>query len=230
MNEEFIRSSLLLGDDYLDKIKDKKVILYDFDLASNEGWQELCLRLKQESGKNFVCYHPVVLYSTEDLHFTVDNEIYKTSTKYPTKFIINIPEALENFKEYFDENFKYFDAFPTNSLFVYQNHSFPNETENSCFARLVDTCMYALNNNVEIYPIYDYSQPQKLNDLFIKRLTYYFTMRKPGTICNILKERGNPEQMLKDLQEEYPLFYEKICTFSREEVKKKQKVWIYGER
>lgn len=213
-----------------EKIKNKKIILYDFDLTSNEGWQDLCLQLLRDSGRKFVCRHEVTIRSTEDLHFIVDNEIYKTSTKYPTKFIIDIPEALENFKDYFDEQFQYFNAFPANSLFIYQNHLFLNESEISCFARLVDNCMYALNSNVEIYPIYDYNQPAKDYDLFVKRLTYYFTMRKPGTICNILKERGNPQEMLNELQENYPLFYKKICTYCRSEVKKKEKVWTYGER
>ena len=60
------------------KLKNKKVILYDFDLTSNEGWQELCLRLKRESGRNFVCRHEVVIRDTETLHFVVNNQLYKT--------------------------------------------------------------------------------------------------------------------------------------------------------
>lgn len=213
-----------------EKIKNKKIILYDFDLTSNEGWQELCLRLKRESGRNFVCRHEVIVRDTDTLHFIVKNQLYKTSTKYPTKFIIDVPEVRENFKEYFDSQFEYFDAFPMNSLFIYQNHSKIGETEVEKFARLVDNCMYALNHNVEIYPIYDNSMPPKIYDLFVKRITYYFTMRKTGTILEKLKERGDPTNFLKEIQEQAPLFYNKISNITRTEVKSKQKEWIYGER
>jgi len=213
-----------------EKIKNKKVILYDFDLTSNDGWQELCLRLKKESGKNFVCRHEVIVRNTDDLHFIVDNQLYKTSTKYPTKFIIDVPEVKNNFKEYFDDQFKYFEAFPTNSLFIYQNHGKANETEIEKFAKLVDNCMYALNHNVEIYPIYDNSMPPKIYDLFIKRITYYFTMRKSGTILEKIKERGDPTNFLSEIELQAPNFYNKICNITRAEVKNKQKVWIYGER
>lgn len=212
------------------KIKDKKVILYDFDLTSNEGWQDLCLRLKQDSGRNFVCRHEVIIRNTEDLHFIIDNEIYKTSTKYPTKFIIDVPEVRGNFKQYFDEQLDYFNKFPANSLFIYQNHGNKKDNEVEKFAKLIDNCMYALNYNIEIYPIYDNSILPKIYDLFIKRIAYYFTMRKPGTILEKLKERGNPQQFLNEIQEQAPLFYEKICSITRAEVKKKEKVWIYGER
>lgn len=213
-----------------EKIKNKKVILYDFDLTSNDGWQELCLRLKRESGKNFVCRHEVIVRNTDDLHFIVDNQLYKSSAKYPTKFIIDVPEVRNNFKEYFDDQFKYFDAFPTNSLFIYQNHGKANETEIEKFAKLVDNCMYALNHNVEIYPIYDNSMPPKIYDLFIKRITYYFTMRKSGTILEKIKERGDPTNFLSEIELQAPNFYSKICNITRAEVKNKQKVWIYGER
>lgn len=166
---------------------------------------------------------------TETLKFIVDNEIYKSSTKYPTKFIIDIPEALQNFKEYFDEYKDYFNAFPANSLFIFQNHPFPNESEVSCFVRLVDSCMYSLNSNIEIYPIYDYSYPLKEYDNFIKRITYYFTMRKPGSIYDYLQERVYPEKLYKELEEQYPLFNEQIKNITREDVKKKRKVWTYGK-
>ena len=213
-----------------EKIKDKKIILYDFDLTSNDGWQELCLKLKRNSGKNFVCRHEVIIRSLEDLKFIVDNEIYKTATKYPTKFIIDIPEANKNFKETLDNNFDLFDAFPANSLFIYQNHNLKNESEVDNFARLIDTCMYALNHNIEIYPIYDNSLFPKKYDLFVKRITYYYTMRKSGTILEKLKERGDPTEFLEKIQLEAPLFYEKICSITRNDVKKKLKVWNYGER
>lgn len=208
-----------------EKIKDKKIVLYDFDLTSNKGWQELCLRLKRESGKNFVCRHEVIVRSIEDLKFIKENEIYKTSTKYPTKFIIDIPD----FKQNFDENLELFKTFPANSLFIYQNHNLPDESEVDNFIRLVDNCMHALNYNVEIYPIYDNSMPPKKYDLFIKRVTYYFTMRKPGTILDILKERGDPTEFLYEIQKDNPIFYEDICNITRNDVKKKLKEWKYGE-
>lgn len=215
------------------KIKDKKIILYDYDLTSNKGWQDLCLYLKKESGKKFVCRHNIIIRDTDTLKFIVDNEIYKSSTKYPTKFIIDIPNSLQNFKEYFDEYKDYFEAFPANSLFIYQNHPFPHESEISNFARLVDNCMYALNSNIEIYPIYDYSMPQKEYDNFIKRVTYYFTMRKPGSVHEIIREKragGDPTKFYKELEEQYPAFNNQIINITRAEVKKKEKVWTYGLR
>ena len=55
-------------------------------------------------------------------------------------------------------------------------------------------------------------------------------MRKTGTILEKLQERGNPQQFLDEIKEQAPLFYEKICSITRNDVKKKLKVWNYGER
>ena len=213
-----------------EKIKNKRVILYDFDLTSNDGWQELCLKILKDSGRKFVCRHNVTIRSIEELKFIINNELYKSSTKYPTKFILEIPESLENFKSFCDEYFYLLEKFPANSLFVYQNHYKLNETQIERFAYLIDTCMYFLNSGREIYPIYDNSKIAQEYDLFFKRVDYYFTMRKPGTIVDILQERGKCDKLLNELQENYPIFYNKICTITRAEVKKKEKVWIYGER
>ena len=213
-----------------EKIKDKKIILYDFNLTENEGWQELCLKLWKDSGKKFVCRHNVPIYTIEDLKFIVEHEMYKSSTKYPTKFILEIPELWENFKEFCDEYFYLLKKFPMNSLFIYQNHYLPNETEIEKLSKIIDICMYFLNTGREIYPIYDYSQPKRKYDLFFNRVDYYFTMRKPGTILEILQERGNPADLLQELQEKYPIFYNKIQNITREDVKKERKVWTYGER
>ena len=183
--------------------------------------------------KKFVCRHNIIMRDTDTLKFIIDNEIYKSSTKYPTKFIIDIPEALHNFKEYFDEYKEYFNAFPVNSLFLFQNHPFPLESEISCFARLIDDCMYALNSNIEIYPIYDYSLPQKEYDNFIKRVTYYFTMRKSGSIHEIIREKragGDPPNFYTELKIQYPEFNKQIIEVTRAEVKKKEKIWSYGIR
>ena len=212
------------------KIKDKKVILYDFDLTSNEGWQDLCLKILKDSGKRFVCRHNVTIRTIDDLKFIAENEIYRSSTKYPTKFIIEIPESLENFKDFCDEYFYLLKKFPMNSLFIYQNHYKPNETQIERFAYIVDTCMYFLNTGREIYPIYDNSQlPRKYDKLF-NRVDYYFTMRKPGSIENILHERSDYQQLLDELEENYPIFYDKICNITRAQVKSGEKEWIYGER
>ena len=128
-----------------EKIKNKKIILYDFDVTSNEGWQELFLKLYKDSGKRIVCRHEVILRSIEDLKFATENELYRTSTKYPTKFIIDIPEAITNFKEFSDEYFYLLQKFPMNSLFIYQNHYKPNESDIERLAYLTDCCMYFLN-------------------------------------------------------------------------------------
>lgn len=211
------------------KIKDKKIILYDTDLTAHKGWQEMVLKLKKDSGKNFVCRHEVPVRSLEDLRFIADNKLYRTATKYPTKYIIDIPELHNDFENVFLDNLELFKEFPANCLFVYQNHSLPNESKTNTFIRLVNECMYALNHNVEIYPIYDYSVPPHQFDLYIKRVTYYFTMRKPGTVYDILHEKKDPSALINSVREENPIFYDKIQSISRADVKKKIKVWKYGE-
>ena len=90
--------------------------------------------------------------------------------------------------------------------------------------------MYFLNTKREIYPIYDYSQLPTENDYFFKRLDYYFTMRKPGTIVDILQERKKCDELLLKLKNNYPIFYDKICNITRAQVKAGEKEWIYGER
>lgn len=214
----------------LEKIKNKKIILYDFDVTSNDGWQELFLKLLKDSGKRFVCRHEVVLRNTEDLKFCADNEIYRTSTKYPTKFILDIPEMVDNFKDYCDEYLDVLKKFPMNSLFIYQNHYQPNESQIERLAKVVDICMYFLNSGREIYPIYDNSQPPRKYDKLFNRVDYYFTMRKPGSIGDMIRERSYCKELLDEIKNNYPIFYNKIETITREQVKKKEKVWIYGER
>ena len=82
----------------------------------------------------------IVIRNTEDLHFVVNNEIYKTSTKYPTKFIIDVPEVRGNFKQYFDEQLNYFNKFPANSLFIYQNHGNKEELQKDAACMLPWIC------------------------------------------------------------------------------------------
>lgn len=211
------------------RIKDKKVILYDFDLTSNVGWQELCLQIKQDSGKRFVCRHNVIVRSWEDLKFIVDNEIYKSSTKYPTKFILDIPNFLPNFKEECDEHFNLLQKFPSRSLFLFQNHYEKNNII-EYFCELCDACMYFLSKGKRIYPIYDYSQLKNNYDLFISEVGYYFLMEKPGTILDMLYRRGDPTKMINELKEKTPAFYEQIGKITRAGVKNQIEEWIYGQR
>ena len=199
------------------KIKDKKIILYDFDVTSNDGWQDLFLKILKDSGKRFVCRHEIIIRNIEDLKFCVENEIYRTSTKYPTKFILDIPEMLNNFKEFCDNYFYLLQKFPMNSLFIYQNHYKLNETDIERIASVIDICMYFLNTGREIYPIYDNSQLIRSNDYFFKRVDYYFTMRKPGSIFDILQERKKCDELLQEIKNNYPIFYDKIKNITREQ-------------
>ena len=212
------------------KIKDKKVILYDFDVTSNEGWQDLFLKILKDSGKRFVCRHEVVIRTIEDLKFCAENEIYRTSTKYPTKFILDIPEMFNNFKEFCDTYIEILKKFPMNSLFIYINHYEEEKSELDYFIKVVDICMYFLNSGREIYPIYDYSKIPHEYDSNYRRVEYYFTMRKPGTIYDILQERRKCDELFEEIKNKYPIFYNKIQNITRDQVKKKQKVWNYGER
>ena len=211
------------------KIKDKKVILYDFDLTNNDGWQELCLQIKRDSGKKFVCRHNVIVRSWEDLKFIVDNEIYKSSTKYPTKFILDIPNFLSNFKEECDEHFNLLQQFPSRSLFLFQNH-YKDDNIIEYFCELCDACMECLSKWKRIYPIYDYSQLKNNYDLFISEVGYYFLMEKPGTILDMLYRRGDPINMINELKEKTPIFYEQIKKITRAGVKNQTEEWIYGQR
>ena len=54
-------------------------------------------------------------------------------------------------------------------------------------------------------------------------------MRKPGSIYDYLQERVYPEKLYKELEEQYPSFNEQIKNITREDVKKKRKVWTYGK-
>lgn len=211
------------------KIKDKKVILYDFDLTNNEGWQDLCLQLKQDSGKKFVCRHNVIIRNLEDLEFIVNNELYKSSTKYPTKFILDLPNILDNFKDLVDNYYYLLEKFPSRSLFLFQNHLQKGETQVQNFVKLCDACMYFLNKGKRIYPIYDYSMIKKPYDSYISEVGYYFLMEKPGSILDMLYRRGDPSKMIEELKEKYPIFYDKIEKITRAEVKQGQKVWKYEE-
>ena len=210
------------------KIKDKKVILYDFDLTNNEGWQELCLRLKQDSGKKFVCRHNLILRNIQDLEFVAQNELYKTSTKYPTKFIIDIPEFLNNSKNFIDEYFYLLKNFPARSLFIYQNHYDQNETPIEKLQFLCDSCMYMLKKGKRLYPIYDYSQTPTKYDYNFKRLDYYFLMEKPGTVLDILLERGDSIGLVNEIKEKNPALLEQMSKISRAGVKAGTEEWIYG--
>ena len=212
------------------KIKDKKVILYDFDLTSNEGWQELCLRLKQDSGKKFVCRHELILRTIQDLEFVAQNEIYKTSTKYPTKFIIDIPDFLNNPINFIDEYFYLLKNFPARSLFIYQNHYKQDETVTQKIQFLCDSCMYMLEKGKRLYPIYDYSKIPTKYDYNLKRLDYYFLMEKPGTVLDILLERGDRIELVNEIKNENPALLEQMSKISRAEVKANTEKWIYGIR
>ena len=209
------------------KIKNKKVILYDFDLTSNIGWQDLCLRLKKDSGKKFVCRHDVIVRSIEDFKFVVDNELYKSSTKYPTKFILDIPNIIDNFNEFADENYEYINKLPARSLFLYLNH-YKKDNEIKYFKNICDACMYLLPKGKRVYPIYDNSKIENELDKTLRRIEYYFLMEKPGTIEEKLKERGDPTNFCEKIKEKEPNFYNQMITISRAEVKAGTKEWIYG--
>jgi len=211
------------------KIKNKKIVLYDFDLTSNEGWQELCLRLKRNSGQRFVCRHNLIVRSIEDLKFITEHELQISSTRYPTKIILDIPQILDNFKEIVDNYYNILQNFPARSLFLYLNHYKQNE-EIEYFAKICDACMYFLSLGKRIYPIYDYSLPIKKYDSTMRRMEYYFLMEKSGTILEILKERGDPNNMCKQIEEKYPNFYKQISIITRVGVKNGNEEWIYGLR
>jgi len=212
------------------RLQNKKVILYDFDITSNNEWKDLCFEIKQITNKNIRFQNNVNINTIDDLQFIIDNKLYTSGEKYPSHFVLNIPEAINDFKYFCDEYFNLLQKFPANSLFIYQNHYEKDEKEIERLAKIVDICMYFLSLGREIYPVYDYSQPKRKYDLFFNRVDYYFTMRKPGSIINILKERVSPDELLKELEDNYPIFYNKIENITRAEVKQKEKVWIYGER
>ena len=213
------------------KIKDKKVIFYDYDFTSHEGWQELYLKTKRDSGKAVDFRHKVILKSLEDLRFAATNKMHLNGMKYPPKFILDIPEMIEDFPSFFKEYYEYFDIFPVRSLYIYDNHYYNNESELERFAKVVDICMYALSRKVQIYGMFDYSINRKNYDSSLRRLDFYFLGGRQGTVVEELQnDRQLPVLFLENMKKEMPIFYKKINEIRRDDVKHNRVEWIYGER
>lgn len=213
------------------KIKDKRVIFYDFNFTNNEGWQDIFLKVRQDSGRNCAFRHRIELNTIEDLRFAALNKMHLSSTKYPPKFVLNMPEMWEDFPSFFKEYFEYLNIFPVRSLYVYGNHYNNDESELERMARTVDLCMYALARKVQIYPLYDYSIFRKEYDMFLRRLDFYFLSGCKGPVVDELNHnRGTVAGLLNHMKEEMPIFCDKVCNINRDDVKNNRVEWIYGER
>ena len=212
------------------KIKNKRVIFYDFNFTSHEGWQDLFLQTRQDSGRNIAFRHKLELNSLEDLQFAATNKMYLSSTKYPPKFVINIPDIWKDFPNFFNEYYEYFKAFPVRSLYIYSNHIKDDSEQLEKLAQVCDICMYALGKKVQIYPIFDYSKLRREYDLFLRRLDFFFLSGCHGPIVDELCNRGDPSELMSKIKEKMPIFYEKINTIHRNDVKIGDKEWLYGER
>ena len=85
-----------------------------------------------------------------------------------------------------------------------------------------------LKKGKRLYPIYDYSKIPTKYDYNFKRLDYYFLMEKPGTVLDILLERGDLIGLIDEIQKENPALLEQMSKISRAGVKAGTEEWIYG--
>ena len=210
------------------KIKNKRVIFYDFNFTSNEGWQDIFLKVREDSGRHCAFRHKIELNTIEDLQFAAKHKMHLSGTKYPPKFILNMPELREDFPSFFKQYEAELKVFPVRSLYIYSNYKNMDEIER--LAEAIDICMYALARKVQIYTLFDYSMFRKKYDLFLRRMDFYFLGGCKGPVVDELCNRGDPSELMLEIQEKAPLFYEKINTIRRDDVKQNKVDWVYGQR